>query len=536
MLQNSTHLAAINSPVRRIQGEVELYEGSTLVDTYKYTDYLKSFTVERVGEGKFFGFGFCQKANVKILDVNREKDITTANSFVLKFGTNDSYATTFPVFYVSQTRRDEITNELSITLYDKLYPAANHVVDELGIETTYPDGCTLMQYTQEIAKFLGMNGVRLSGVKDTLFATHYTHDQINIESDKDNLRQMLNWIAQVTQTIYYLDWEETLVFKRLDRDGDAVLTIDKSKYIELESGANRRLKQITKVTELGDNIHIAIAQTGTNVLIKNNPFYELRDDVDALLAPAADSVLGMCINQFEMTWRGNYLVDIGDKIGIVTRDNETVFSYLLDDTVEYHGGLEQKTQWKYESDDDDESESSPSTIGEVLYETYAKVDKVNKKIDLVVSQTEEGLKDIAEIKLTQAEIKSTVSSQSKEIEGLTERVSQSITAEEMEIAIESALEGIDSSEVTTKTGFTFNAEGLRVSKSDSEMETVITEDGLTVYRSNKVTLRADNEGVIAEDLHATTYLLIGENSRLEDFDNGSRTGCFWIGKGGAITE
>ena len=533
MLPNSTLLAAINSPVRRIQGEVELYEGSTLVDTYKHTDYLKSFTVERVGEGTFYGYGYCQKANVKLLDVNREKSITTDNSFVLKLGTNGTFASVFPPFYVSQTRRDEITNELSVTMYDKLYPAGNHVVTEIGIDAIYPDGCTLMQWAQVIASFLGLNGVRLSGVKDTLFSTFYTHQQVSIESDKDNLRQMLTWIAQVTQTIYYLDWENTLVFKRLDRDGDAVYTIDKSKYMDLDSGDNRRLKQITKATELGDNVHVAIAQTGTNMIIKNNPFYELRSDIQELLEPAVESVLGMCINQFECTWRGNYLLDIGDKIGIVTKDNETVFSYLLDDTIEYNGALEQKTQWKYDDNSENEEDSNPSTIGEAIYETYAKVDKVKKQIDIVVSDVEGALVELSSIQMTQEQIKSTVEAQNTEIAGLTERVEQTITKDEFNIEISQIQQNIDDlevTEVTTTTGFKFNADGLAISKSGSVMETVITDDGFTVSRNKQVTLRANNEGVTAEDLHATTYLLIGENSRLENYSDNKRTGCFWIGE------
>jgi hypothetical protein len=300
--------------------------------------------------------------------------------------------------------------------------------------------------------------------------------------------------------------------------------------VDLDSGDNRRLKQITKTTELGDNVSVSIAQTGTNVIIKNNPFYELRNDIDELLAPAHNSVLGMCINQFECTWRGNYLLEIGDKIGIVTKDNETVFSYLLDDEVEFMGALEQKTQWKYSADDEEDGHSNPSTIGELLYETYAKVDKVKKQIDIVVSDVEGAKKDISSIQMTTDEIKSTVEAQNTEIEGLTERVTQSITKDEFNVLIEQ----IDNTEVTTSTGFTFNADGLRVSKSNSEMETLITEDGLTVKRGNEVTLSANNEGVIAEDLHATTYLLIGANSRFEDFENGTRTGCFWIGKGGAV--
>ena len=44
-------------------------------------------------------------------------------------------------------------------------------------------------------------------------------------------------------------------------------------------------------------------------------------------------------------------------------------------------------------------------------------------------------------------------------------------------------------------------------------------------------LVADHDGVKAEDLHATTYLIIGKNSRFEDYKSGlqQRTGCFWIG-------
>lgn len=528
MIVNDTLLAAINSPVRRIQGEVELYEGSTLVDTYKYTDYLKSFTVERVGEGNFFGFGICQKANVKLLDVNREKTITTDNSFVLKLGASGTFTTAFPRFHVSQTRRDEITNELSVTMYDKLYPAGEHVVNELDMDTLFPTGFTLYQFAETIANFLGIQEVRLVGVTDTLFATHYEHEQVNIEGDKDNLRQVLTWIAQVTQTIYYLNADDILVFKRLDKDGEAVYTIDKPKYVDLDSGDNRRLKQITKSNELGDNVHVSIAQTGTNVVVKNNPFYELRDDIEELLAPAADSVLGMTINQFECDWRGNYLLEIGDKIGIVTKDNEVTYSYLLDDEIEYYGGLEQKSQWKYDEKGDNVEHSNPSTIGEAIYETYAKVDKVNKQIDIVVSDVEGAQSEMSSIKLTQDAMILQVEEHEVEIEDLKQRASMTLTPDEVQIQIEKTLtEGVD--EVVTKTGFVFGEDGLDITKSGSEMSTQITEDGMTVFRSNKAVLVANNEGVMAEDLHATTYLLIGRNSRFEDFGS-NRTGCFWIGE------
>jgi hypothetical protein len=50
---------------------------------------------------------------------------------------------------------------------------------------------------------------------------------------------------------------------------------------------------------------------------------------------------------------------------------------------------------------------------------------------------------------------------------------------------------------------------------------------MTVYRDDTPVLTANNVGVDAANLHATTYLIVGTYSRFEDY--GNRTGCFWIG-------
>lgn len=106
-------------------------------------------------------------------------------------------------------------------------------------------------------------------------------------------------------------------------------------------------------------------------------------------------------------------------------------------------------------------------------------------------------------------------------------VDAKMSAEDVNISITKALEnGVD--KVTTTTGFTFNSEGLHINKANSDITTTINEDGMRVYKNNTEVLVADNQGVRAEDLHATTYLIIGNNSRLEDYES-SRTGCFWIG-------
>lgn len=68
--------------------------------------------------------------------------------------------------------------------------------------------------------------------------------------------------------------------------------------------------------------------------------------------------------------------------------------------------------------------------------------------------------------------------------------------------------------------------------SNVPIKTNISNNGMRVYANGDEKLTANDKGVVATDLHARTYLIVGGNSRFEDYDNGSgvkRTGCFWIG-------
>ena len=75
MILNSTHSNMLISPASSIAGKVELYESSTLLNTFQHTDALSSFTVSRAGDKKFFGFGVCQEIEVKLVDRERTINI-----------------------------------------------------------------------------------------------------------------------------------------------------------------------------------------------------------------------------------------------------------------------------------------------------------------------------------------------------------------------------------------------------------------------------------------------------------------------------
>lgn len=513
MILNSTHSNMLISPARSISGKVELYEGSTLLNTFKHTDALSSFTISRAGDKKFFGFGVSQEIEVKLVDKDRLINITKDQILKISFVANNSTVSPTPLFYISDVARDENTNELTITGYDIIHKAKNHTVAELNLEAPY----TILDVASKAARLLGVS-YSLNAINRDAFNMEYPNGA-NLEGT-ETLREVLDAIAEATQTIYYVNNTNILTFRHLDVAGEPVLTIRKADYFTLESKENRTLSDICNATELGDNITTSTGTEGETQYVRDNPFWELREDITTLLDNAIALVGGITLNQFNCKWRGNYLLEPGDKIAITTKDNNTVISYLLDEKYTYNGGFSAETIWEY-GEKNGESADNPTTLGAALKKTYAKVDKANKEIEIVAGET-------AAIKLTTDSVQTSVVKLDNDMANVLAEVNTKVTADEVSYSIQTALnDGIE--RVTTTTGFTFNEEGLHISKSDSEITTSITEDGMTVYRGNNEVLRADNLGVKAEDLHATTYLIIGKNSRLEDYGS-NRTGCFWIGR------
>lgn len=541
MINNPTALSQLTPDARHITARVYVHEGTSTKYTFKAVDNLQSFTIERIGQGKFFGYGICQKANVKVRDLNRQFTITTDNELSpvwdvkVEGGNQSQYA--YPRFKVSEVHRDENTNALSITAYDALYGATQRTVSELTLAAPY----TIKDFIQACAQLLSLNGYAIVGVgeDETCFDTSYP-EGANFEGT-ETIREALDAAAEATQTIYYINEARKLCFKRLSVSGAPVFTINKDIYFTLSSKTNKRLGTIVSATELGDNLSASTTESGSTQFVRNNPFWDNREDRATLLDNALAAVGGLTLNQFESDWRGNYLLEIGDKIALITKDGSQAISFVLDDTITYTGGLREQTRWSYDNEENENDiNSAPSNLGDSIKQTYAKVDKVNKEIEIVASQADENTDAIAALRINVNSINATVQNQQQQIDESVDSLNNDISSLTTEIASarlesqqailefrqEIEQDGID--KVTTSTGFTFNEEGMTVEKSGREMKTTITEDGMTVYRSGESVLQANNEGVKAKNLHANTYLIIGNNSRFEDYKY-DRTGCFWIG-------
>ena len=683
----------INSVSRQFEARVELLNGSTILNTFTYDGALQSITIERAGdESCFFGFGICEKLTLKLRDKERAINVLKGNRLDVSLGVGHDYLYPFPAFNVEEVTRDENTNALTITAYDVIYKANSLKVSDMQLPKSY----TILGFATSASSLLGIP-IKLDGLTDQEFNVEYPNGA-NFDGT-ESIRDALNDVAEATGTIYFVNNNWELVFKKLDITGDPVIAIDKSKYFTLSAKTKYTLTGITSATELGDNVTVG-TNVGAHQYLRDNAFLELRDDIATLLNNIFSKVNGLSMYQFDLAFRGNFLLECGDKISITTKDNDVINCYILNDTITYNGGLNGKISWNYNAGQG-ETASNPANIGEAIKQTYARVDKQQKQITLLASdvnsqteiikktvkqvdveyylststtsaiggewsttapewqsgkymwsrqkvtytdgtsitrnatciagaqgaegtngrgitsvtteyyistsqtelvggewseeqpQWEEGkyiwtrskivynnptsteyttavcdaawaqinaitgqqkiiTTDISQLKVEknnisasvativekQSDIDSTIvdmqqgiaeqnASNSAQFETLTNKVDATMTSEQVQLAISTEV-AKGASKVTTSTGFTFDDNGLTINKSDSEMSTNIDEDGMSIFRNSEEVLTADNTGVNATNLHATTYLIIGTNSRFEDYGS-NRTGCFWIG-------
>lgn len=528
--------SVMNDDLRRtIQGKVELFKGSTSFGTFLYNDNLQEITVARTGEkGKFFGFGICQQATIKIVDRDKNLVFTKGDILRTSFIANEvtPYTTVCPSFYIKNAQRDENTHVYTITAYDALDASTSLVWRDLRLNDTY----TLEDVVEQIRMFLGLSGYSVPA--DFSAAA----EGANFNGD-ENLRQVLNAIAEVTQTIYYLDHEDKLVFKRLSQEADPNLVILKKDYYEFAESLPVTISKIVHTTELDDNYEGGTGD-GVTQYVRENPFWNNRKDISTLVTEGAARISGLTIVPFKLRWRGNFLSEIGDKISIEIAEN-TVNTFILDDSFTYNGGFSQSCTWEYTPEAEKTTASNPVTIGDKINQTFAKVDKVNRQVTLHASEIEEAREAIGELVVSTENINASVSVVEQqvievetEVEGVSDQVNSRIDTLSSEVALKLDRTGVEitvdqklqqgvDKVVTASKKYTFDDTGLNIESADSEISTRILEDGMRIYKNDEEVLTASNRGVTATDLYATTFLIIGDNSRLEN--SGNRTACFWIG-------
>ena len=168
----------------------------------------------------------------------------------------------------------------------------------------------------------------------------------------------------------------------------------------------------------------------------------------------------------------------------------------------------------------------------LINENRDKVDSVESTMrDEIKEQSTTLKRDTEQIVLqAKTELSQSISGVDDRVTELSNEVSLKVDSEAVKIEIEKELaNGVD--RVVTKMGYTFDDNGIDISKSGEEMRNKLDNTGMYVTKDGNEILTANNRGVNATNLHANTYLIIGSGngrSRFEDYGT-DRTACFWIG-------
>ena len=530
---NPIYEEMFNSVARQFVGRVEHLEGSTLLNIFEYDGALISFTVTRTSDnGKMFGYGISQILTVKLRDKERQIDIKKGQRLQAAYGIDNDYVYNCSMFIVDEVSRDENTNELTIKALDPIYSTSSHLVKELNL----PNQFTLKTFAIACGTLLGMPA-NFINIPDNLLNVSYTRDQVNFDGE-ETIRTALDNLAEMFGAIYYFCNNWNVTFKRLDIGGEPVLQIDKTKYFELTAKTAHTVANLTSVTELGDNVSATSGIPGETYFLRENAFLTLRNDISTLLENILTAVKGLTIQQFTCKHRGDFRLEIGDKVSFTTKDNQIINTYVLTDSLTYSGGLVGNSSWEY-SRDTTETESNPTTLGDVLKQTYAKVNKAEGYIELVAKNTQETLEqtteEMAALKIQANQISSEVTRVEGKVDGTKTELQSQIqqTANSITSSVSAVDKKIDNSVTTLQsqiqqTNGSITSTVSRIEQIDKDINTIESQieqnaDNIELKVSKNDIISAINLSPETIDISASKLNLTGYITASDLSGNGTTT-------------
>lgn len=175
-------------------------------------------------------------------------------------------------------------------------------------------------------------------------------------------------------------------------------------------------------------------------------------------------------------------------------------------------------------------ENSTSVNNAAIEILSGKVLNLRTDVEGLKAENKDTKGNLAALTLNLEGITNRVQQQEKTAEGLQGKVS---TLEQTAGSLSLELTEIrqnGTGQVKTTQGYTFDDQGLHISRSDSDMDNTLDHTGMYVRRGAEMMLQANNRGVLATDVTVRNYLTIG-HSRFEEYSSGpdrTRTACFFV--------
>lgn len=497
-------------------------------------DPLVSVKIDRtVPVGKVAGFVLVQEMKVELKGA---WELPQGTKLVVELGLHNEQNAELAYFYVDRSVYDVTNNKTEVIAYDILHKLAGHVFREISFYTYNELGVTLSDTLnpEELAKKM-YKAINSTGAdEDVEFQTthlneyRYKRNQVNIQNG-DNLLNAMIALCEMLGAICYATRGNKVVIRKPGQylpNWDDQCIYERA-IIESTQAPGRICTKVAHVGALGDSyvVDVELSEYQQNLpdekrfclTLYENPFLTLRQDMQAPVLNHLASVFGGTgWFTYRMKWRGCPYYEPGDYLTFGAESGRMYDIPYIGDTITYNGGLVSEISWDMQEITDTPKEQ-PATLGEQIRQTYAQINNIDNSITLVAG-------DVTQLQLTMDGITAEVNGLSKDIEGIIYNTKVGITAQEASMLFEKRLKD----GLTTSMGYSFDNEGMKISRSTSDITTQITEDGMQVYIGDDDVLTANNHGVEARNLEATTYLIIGGKCYFEYQPDIDRMVCFWI--------
>ena len=486
------------------------YEGSLLRSVMKCLDIeLKRVPVDTgatVEENAIAGTAVSGIAVVGvggITDINEASVIQTPR-FGVKGPSDADYSyKEYGTYIVKEKKADEEQDTILLECYDLMIWSM--VPYDLIIE--YP--VTVKAYLDAICSRLGWQ---------KRYTTFVNSDKV-IDKEKYDpeqgytYRDVLDEIAQVAGgMIAFVGDELDVIYPT-----NSGITIDGSNLKSLKMGESYGpVNTVALVRSPQEDIisrqnNDSIASYGiTDIRIENNQIMD--SDREGFIDGILGAVFGLQFELYELESFGIGYLNLGDLFTIQTPDGVSHTALMLCDDLKITQGLSETSRLEAPAFTETDY-SAASETDKALNKTILRVDKQAGEITALVQKTAEN---------------------AGKIDGIDGRVTSlaqiTMDSEKVNIEISKAIEGINS--ITTSTGYTFDQDGLHIQKivngEPEGLENLLDNTGMYVKREGDNILVANHEGVDAINLRSRQFLIIGDNSRIENY-LGDRTACFFIG-------
>ena len=466
------------------------------------------------------------KSSMKELYIDSNVDIPINTIINFQFGVydwneQDYEYIDFGNYYVVSSELQEDTKSYYITCYDKMILAMK---DYTSVEMIYPT--TIREYMTELCDTIG---ITFANQSDT-FANYDKEIQTDLYKDIGyTFRDVLDELAQVTASIICINNDDELEIRYIQDTNDTINeeflddndVVFKKKYGKINSIVLSRSGE-------ADNVYLrdeeSVLEDGLcEIKIIDNQIMNFNDRSD-YLQDILDTLDGLEFYEMEVSSKGICYYEIGDRYTIQIGNNSYV-CVLLNDEINIQQGLEERIYVE-------EPETSETD--------YTKADKTDRKINkafIIVDKQEQTITSMVSKVDT---IEKNENNNYQELLGkfgdyalesdvatIENSVTQLQTDTYTKTEINTKLTDGSVTKVQTISG-TFDENGMHYAKANAKTSSTINNVGVGVYSTsnNSELLFAGfdeniNQSIVrTENLTVRKYLVIGNNSRIEDYEDG----------------